>query len=164
MGNNYDNISYIDLDESELMHWKYIKREKLPNGKWRYYYDESELKKYEDNVKTTRALSFQAAAKVNNLQKDYDVAAKARNTAWYKHGGAATTKDKMATYQIYSKAAKAEATAKNKLDAAKKSHKYFSDLANRSIKQYEGKKITSLPERIISKGIVAVANWLNKIR
>lgn len=28
MGNNYDNISYIDLYESELMHWKYIKREK----------------------------------------------------------------------------------------------------------------------------------------
>ena len=37
-----DNIAYIDLDEGELMHWKYIKREKLPNGKWRYYYDESE--------------------------------------------------------------------------------------------------------------------------
>lgn len=33
MGSNYDSINYIDLDESELMHWKYIKREKLPNGK-----------------------------------------------------------------------------------------------------------------------------------
>lgn len=39
-----DNIAYIDLDEGELMHWKYIKREKLPNGKWRYYYDKDALK------------------------------------------------------------------------------------------------------------------------
>lgn len=40
-----DNTAYIDLDEGELMHWKYIKREKLPNGKWRYYYDKDALKK-----------------------------------------------------------------------------------------------------------------------
>lgn len=40
-----DNLAYIDLEEGELMHWKYIKREKLPNGKWRYYYDKEELKK-----------------------------------------------------------------------------------------------------------------------
>jgi len=27
-----------ELSDDELMHWKYIKREKV-NGKWRYYYD-----------------------------------------------------------------------------------------------------------------------------
>ena len=37
------NIRYIDLDEDEMMHWKYIKRVKLSNGKYRYYYDESVL-------------------------------------------------------------------------------------------------------------------------
>ena len=37
-------IGYIDLDEGELMHWKYIKKKKLPNGKWRYYYDVAQLK------------------------------------------------------------------------------------------------------------------------
>ena len=30
-----ENIYYIDLDEDELMHWKYIKKERLPNGKCR---------------------------------------------------------------------------------------------------------------------------------
>lgn len=40
-----ENIAYIDLDEGELMHWKYIKKKKLPNGKWRYYYDVDSLKK-----------------------------------------------------------------------------------------------------------------------
>lgn len=37
-------LAYVDLDEGELMHWKYIKRKKLPNGKWRYYYDVNQLK------------------------------------------------------------------------------------------------------------------------
>lgn len=35
---------------SDLTHWKYIKREKI-NGKWRYYYNDSELKT--DDNKTT---------------------------------------------------------------------------------------------------------------
>lgn len=39
-----DNIGYIDLNEDEICHWKYVKREKLPNGKWRYYYDVDQLK------------------------------------------------------------------------------------------------------------------------
>ena len=33
------DIDYIDLDEVELMHCKYIKKTKRSNGKWRYYYD-----------------------------------------------------------------------------------------------------------------------------
>lgn len=41
---NTINVGYIDLDEGELMHWKYIKKVKLPNGKWRYYYDMDSLK------------------------------------------------------------------------------------------------------------------------
>lgn len=32
------NIRYVDLNQDEMMHYKYIKREKLPNGKYRYYY------------------------------------------------------------------------------------------------------------------------------
>jgi len=36
-------MKYIDLDPDVLVHWKYIKRVKLSNGKYRYYYDESEL-------------------------------------------------------------------------------------------------------------------------
>lgn len=29
--------------DDELRHYKYVKREKLPNGKWRYYYDIDEI-------------------------------------------------------------------------------------------------------------------------
>ena len=38
-----------ELSDNELMHWKYIKREKLANGKYKYYYDlgETQKKNYE---------------------------------------------------------------------------------------------------------------------
>lgn len=35
--------------DNSLQHWKYIKKVKTSNGKWRYIYDDSELKKYENN-------------------------------------------------------------------------------------------------------------------
>lgn len=36
----------------ELYHWKYISK-KMVNGKWRYFYDPSELKKYANGTQTT---------------------------------------------------------------------------------------------------------------
>lgn len=39
----------VELNDDELMHWKYLKREKV-NGKWKYYYDLDSLKK---DVKST---------------------------------------------------------------------------------------------------------------
>ena len=41
--------SINEMSEDELMHWKYIKREKI-KGKWKYYYDYKSLKK---DVKST---------------------------------------------------------------------------------------------------------------
>lgn len=37
-------LAYVDLDEGELVHFKYLKKEKLANGKWRYYYDAEQMK------------------------------------------------------------------------------------------------------------------------
>ena len=42
------DINCIDLDPDVLVHWKYIKREKLPNGKWRYYYRDTDYEKIRD--------------------------------------------------------------------------------------------------------------------
>ncbi len=36
--------------EPSLRHWKYIKRVKNRNGKWRYYYDDSWQKKYDNGI------------------------------------------------------------------------------------------------------------------
>lgn len=41
------DIRYVDLNADEVMHWKYIKKKKLDNGKWRYYY-------HDDNYENVR--------------------------------------------------------------------------------------------------------------
>ena len=40
----HSDIRYIDLSEGEMMHWKYLRRVKLPNGKYRYYYEKDNNK------------------------------------------------------------------------------------------------------------------------
>lgn len=40
----HSDIAYIDLDEGEMMHWKYLRRERAANGKWRYYYEKDNNK------------------------------------------------------------------------------------------------------------------------
>lgn len=34
---------FVSVNDDELMHWKYVKKKRV-NGKWRYYYDDSEYK------------------------------------------------------------------------------------------------------------------------
>jgi hypothetical protein len=63
------DIRYIDLDEDELMHWKYIKREKV-NGKWRYYYDIGEKEKHEADVATRAASRY--AKTMDTMKREYD--------------------------------------------------------------------------------------------
>lgn len=79
-------LSYIDLDENEFVHFKYIKREKLPNGKWRYYYDSDQLK--EDVKKVIgiggKARMNKAAGEVRVSQKNEKITGKAFNDAMSK--------------------------------------------------------------------------------
>lgn len=72
-----------ELPEDELMHWKYIKREKV-NGKWKYYYDlgETQKKAYEQakNAYDTRKAQAQSAYKkklpvAGGMKSDGNVAA-----------------------------------------------------------------------------------------
>ena len=42
------------VGDDSLQHWKYIKKVKTKNGKWRYIYDTSELKKYESGREETK--------------------------------------------------------------------------------------------------------------
>lgn len=59
--------SITDTSEDELMHWKYIKREKV-KGKWKYYYDEESLKEDVKSVvdtAVTRTRSLVSSGKKN---------------------------------------------------------------------------------------------------
>lgn len=157
------NIRYIDLDEDEMMHWKYIKRVKLPNGKYRYYYDESELKKYENEVKQARSKQLNAALRTAIAEEKYSKTSSALVKAVSKHNAALDADDIKSTYHEEVKARQADDAASSELYRAKRDGKQADKLVERATKKYQTKKITSFAERTISKGIVAIANWLSNL-
>lgn len=63
MSNKY--VAVVRRSDDDLQHWKYIKRIKTASGKWRYIYDDSELKKYEQGLSYTRADGAKVSYKVN---------------------------------------------------------------------------------------------------
>lgn len=63
----------------ELVHWKYIKREKMPNGKWRYYYDDPLDAKYKaghakyelEIAKRNKEAAKKAENDLRSIERDY---------------------------------------------------------------------------------------------
>lgn len=53
----------------ELKHWKYIKKVKGKNGKWRYIYDQSELDKYDKEVVVTERVTTKDGTTSRNKVK-----------------------------------------------------------------------------------------------
>jgi hypothetical protein len=155
------NIAYIDLDEGELMHWKYIKRVKLPNGKYRYYYDQSELDRYESMAKTAsenrNLASFEAGKRMTKRQE----AEKYMSIAYERYDKAKTAKEKVnasddihKTKDYLKKTRAAERTALENYNRAE----YAATMAE---KTYTTRKISSFIPRTIAKGAVKVANLLS---
>lgn len=161
-----DDVHYIDLDEDEIMHWKYIRREKLPNGKYRYYYTEKELNKYKNEA-------AQASKNAEKSKKKYDL-------AYHKYGRAKESEGKavvryrnainnsksnildwIKTSDTRTRASQNVKTTKKEADKAKREYEKAAKKAEQLVKKYERKKVTSFVSRTVSKGIVAVANWLN---
>ena len=63
--------TFVEVSDEELMHWKYIKREKK-NGRWVYYYDEKAANKSLENAKIMADLSKQNAAEKLRDKYVYD--------------------------------------------------------------------------------------------
>lgn len=75
------------LSDDELLHWKYIKREKI-NGKWRYYYDWNQLKSntsatISENVAKTSKNILDGANKATKHIDTYVTKAKSLINKWY---------------------------------------------------------------------------------
>lgn len=49
------------ISESDIRHWKYINKKKI-NGKWRYYYDDSEFRSAKKEYNDARYLKEETAA------------------------------------------------------------------------------------------------------
>ena len=163
------NIVYIDLDEGELAHYKYIKRTKLPNGKWRYYYDESELTKLKYNSDQSERRVKQNYTNMINAQKAYGKAQESMiiATTRYKKlrdSGKAKYSEVRAAKDAYNTASHNEKTAKRQAATATRKYNSSVERTEKLVKKYELKKIVSFPRRAVSVGIVAAANWINDNR
>lgn len=160
------SIAYVDLAEGELFHWKYIKRAKLSNGKWRYYYDDSNLTMQKREIEQAESKVLQNRSNMVNAQKTYGDAQTAKLVASNRYNNLANNdkakySEVKAAKDAYNVAAHKNKTAK--IHALSVTNKYNASvkLAEKLVKSYERKKIVSFPRRAISKGVVAAANWIN---
>jgi hypothetical protein len=142
----HNGIEYVDLDEDVIIHWKYIKRKKLANGKWRYYYDQSELDK---RLETAVRKSNQAYVDEDAMNKSREEYEKSKGKVTDRFGVTTLTDDHINASKKYS-------DAKNKYAIS------FRD-AQIAVNNYKRMKAKSFAARTISKGAVAVANMLSKL-
>ena len=134
------DICYIDLDEGELCHWKYIKREKIGNGKYRYYYDQSELDKAKSDAKNAQDKYQSEMKRYIGNRANISINSKIYNE----------TPNKYAAQTILESALD--------LDNSKQAMDKAAEKANKLTNTYRTKAITSFPARTISKGMVKIAN------
>lgn len=143
--------------DDELKHWKYIKKKKI-NGKWRYYYDKSELDKYDKGYVKT-------ASKNDSRNQDHITVKRYRKTNDL-FSSKTTEKSKPKTQKKYSiikkKETKTTITYKQgKLDRIRaKGEKYIFDkfLKNKKTKKPGSSEISKL----VSKGKKHLDKILNK--
>lgn len=135
-----------EIPDDELMHWKYIKREKK-NGRWVYYYDHTsaraELERSKKRADDAWHIALDKAGEMNDAKKARDEVHKIENDKKYTlhDAGMADAKVALSTYDY------------NEAEA-----KY-----NKLCKKYENKKLKYFAHSTISEGLVKVANLFSKV-
>lgn len=150
------------MSEDELMHFKYIKREKLPDGSYRYYYDTT------DELKAKQAAANEEAERqTKNYEAARSMAEKSDQEAdkWHKRGYEAYSSGKTAASEFaegqlryYMKAGDEYKTKskqyKAQLDAATaKGEEIAKELTRR-----EGRASLSSLDDAIGEGLAYIAN------
>lgn len=146
-----NKLSYIDVGPNEVVHFKYVKRISLPNGGYRYYYDENAAKS--DQLKNTYKAKnemVKTGREANEASKKYYKAKKAYDDAGLNspHNGEYTKGE--------SSLIKKEASARKQMERAYKS-------AERAINKYNRLVNDEKRKQAISKGFVKVANLFSKL-
>lgn len=162
------NISYIDLDEDEIMHWKYIKRVKLSNGKWRYYYDERDVESAKLNLDKAVAARDRADHRIEDAEKNRNAAYDKMMDAQAKYDSTKNLKSYLNGSQQkalgeYLNAQSEYSTAEGKLQEAKEKKSAAHEKVVALEKKYKKTKIKTFAARTISKGLVKVANLFAKL-
>lgn len=154
------NGTFREISDEELMHFKYIKREKV-NGKWVYYYDkkqaDADLKRYEDKATEARENRTHQLGRSINSKLDLERAEAARDKVYAR--GITNVGDvaarAVADRQVGLAKGATYLTAYDVRHADKVAKKYE--------KKYQKMKLKQVAHSTISKGIVKVANFFSKL-
>lgn len=154
--NYYGNQVY---NWNDILHWKYIKRERV-NGKWRYYYHDPEYQSALNNYNSAKSRAMTMSLKRAASKADYDQAHTRTLNDWK------LSKDG----KKYVWTATPQTRRNNRLkDEARQEYlKYnqrfrVAQMAESIAREkYIKTKLSSIPRRTIAKGAAAIANFLSK--
>lgn len=143
-----NNLCHSDIYLGEefsngLYHYKYLKKVKSPSGKWRYIYDESELKKAEKEIqdlKTARKNMPDKDGYISYINKDGDYVSKNPKTG--------------SSIKVY------DNRKQTKQDKFKEN---IDSNIKKKEKAHARQKIKDIPKRVISKGISFVNKTIMKL-
>lgn len=145
MNELYHSDVYLGKDYSDgIRHFKYIKREKLPNGKWKYY--------YKDNEYYDAKNSYNTAKNNLNLHRSQLAAQQQRHAVKRNKYMKDNKLNALERYSLNRSNAKLNKIGNKVLDS-KMNRK------NAGI-NYAKTAVRTAPRRLVSKGIAAVANAL----
>lgn len=142
-----------EISDDELMHWKYIKRTKK-NGRWVYYYDESEKYRAKESLDKASALKTRAGLNKANAETklhvaDYNLKNHINNPDRDVTKTAKIFEASDKAWADYQKATRAKAAAGNRYYAA--------------LTTYQKVLTKDLTKKKIAKGAVKVANFFSKL-
>lgn len=135
------------ISESDIRHWKYINKKKI-NGKWRYYYDDSEFRSAKKEYNDARYLKEETAIKAKQTKSSYEDAKRKAE-----EDGRVTIGENL-KLSLHKKVSDAAATA------AAKAGEHFVKTRSKNMTALMGDAIIGT----IAKGAAAVGNFFRRIR
>ena len=154
--NYYGNQVY---NRNDVLHWKYIKRERI-NGKWRYYYHDPEYRSALNNYNSAKSRTTEISLKRAASKADYDQAYMRTLNDW--------KRSKDGKEYIWTATPQARRNHRLEDEARQEYLKYdqrfrVAQMAESiARKKYIKTKLSSIPRRTIAKGAAIVANFLSK--
>ena len=140
MSSNYIYTGTDLISENELRHYKYLKKVRSPSGKYRYIYDESELKREQSAINA-------ADKALRDKNGDIEYTNSKGQTVIKTKSGLTITSGSFGSKQ--SPKDKIKEVAVTNLEKKKKKH--------------SSQKVKDIPKRLISRGIGAVNKILYNI-
>ena len=153
--NYYGNQVY---NWNDVLHWKYIKRERV-NGKWRYYYHDPEYQSALNNYNSAKSRAITISLKRAASKADYDQTHTITLNDWK------LSKD--GKKYVWTATPQTRRNRRLEDEARKEYLKYdqrfrVAQMAESIAREkYIKTKLSSIPRRTIAKGASIIANFLS---